>query len=92
MLLKPNTDTTAGTIVGPDGAVINKPTITLTLDEAELLRRYKKFLHARGLREALYCNECWDRDLSDGCNAFVRDDAILIECRCKMRWFQGQTY
>lgn len=85
------TDVTTSTIVGPDGEVANKPAHILTSEEALILRQYKKFLEARGLREALYCQDCWDGGLSDGCRAFVTSNQILIECRCKTRFFQGMS-
>lgn len=92
MLVNDNANVTTGTIVTPEGEVANKPAVVLTKDEAELLRNYKKFLTKYNLREALYCSDCWGRDLSDGCKAFVRTEQILIECRCKMRFYQGMTF
>ena len=86
-------EVTTGTVLDANGEVANKPTVILTVEEAELLRRYKKFLSAHGLREALYCNNCWDvGNIHDGCNAFVTDSQIGIICRCKMRFHQGQTF
>lgn len=86
------TDQTTGTIVAPDGSVATRPTTILSKDEAELLRKYKKFLHAHGIREAVYCSACWDGDRADGMRAFVRDHQILFECRCRMLFYDGQTY
>lgn len=83
---------TTGTILTPDGELAQKPTQLLSQTDAELLRQYKKFLERHGLREALYCNACWDRSLSDGIRAFVTDAQILIDCRCKMRFYMGQTF
>lgn len=91
-LLKTNTDVVTGTILGPDGAALNKPTTILTQQEAELLRQYKKFLLAHGMREALYCNQCFEGDLDDGMRAFVTDGQILFECRHRMLFYQGQTF
>ena len=85
-------DTATAQIIGPDGEVATKPTRLLSSEDAELLRRYKKFLVAHGLREALYCDTCWDRQLSDGCKAFVTNEQIVIECRCAVRYHRGATY
>lgn len=77
-------------IVGPDG----KPPlrhIELTVQDAMVLRAYKRLLEKYALKEALYCSNCWDRDLSDGCKAFVRHEAIMIQCRCSERTFEGPT-
>ena len=92
MLLRPNSETTVGTLVDANGEVINKPTVLLTKEEAELLRKYKKFLQARGLREALYCSTCWDGDLSDGMDAHVTEGQILFKCSHRMLYFHGATY
>ena len=83
---------TAGTILAPDGSVAALPTQLLSDEDARLLRTYKKFLNRYGLREALYCQKCWDSSLEDGCKAFVTTNQILIQCRCKMRFHQGQTF
>lgn len=80
------------TILGPDGQPATVPTIRLSTEEAELLRKYKKFLLNRGLREALYCNTCFEGNQSDGCEAHVTDGNILIRCRCTVRLFMGLTY
>lgn len=81
---------TSGT--GTIGDSEELPVVALTLDEARLLREYKKLLERHGLREALYCSNCWAGTKEDGCKAFVRDDAIVIACRCRMRTFTGQTF
>ncbi len=80
------------TLVAPDGSAAVQNTVILTTEEAELLRTYKKFLAARGLREALYCNTCWEGQLADGCEAHVTNSQILIKCRCTSRFYQGQTF
>ena len=85
-------DDEIATILGPTGEPAVVPTITLTQKEAELLRNYKKLLQRLRLREALYCNDCWDGSREDGCKAFVTDAQIGIQCRCKMRFFQGSTF
>lgn len=83
---------TTGTIVQPDGSLAEKPVTALSSEEAALLRLYKKFLQQHGLREALYCSACWDGSREDGCRAYVTDSQILIECRCAMRFHQGQSF
>jgi len=83
---------TTTTILAPDGSTANYPTVYLTGEEATLLRTYKKFLNRLGLKEALYCNACWEQNLQHGCEAYVTDQQIMIKCRCKVRFFQGQTF
>lgn len=85
-------DKTTSIILGPDGEQATLPTRILSDGEARILREYKKFLQKHGLREALYCQNCWNGEKHDGCKAFVTDHQILIQCRCSMRFFQGSTY
>ena len=64
--------------------------IALTADDHDLLLAYKKrILEKYGLAEALYCRSCWDRDLSDGCEAHVLPTRSLIKCRCTVRTYVG---
>lgn len=85
-------DTVEGTLVAPDGTVLNRPTQVLSDADATLLRAYKKLLMKLNLREALYCNDCWSGDREDGCKAYVQDGQIGILCRCKQRIHLGQTF
>lgn len=79
-------------ILAPDGSVASLPTVLLSDEDARLLRTYKKFLQKHGLREALYCNQCWSGEREDGCKAFVTTNQVLIQCRCRMRFHQGMTF
>ena len=83
---------TKSLIVTPDGEMAEKPTLILDSKEADLLRRYKKLLLKYGLREALYCNTCFEGNLADGMRAFVTDSQILLDCRCTTRFYQGQSF
>jgi hypothetical protein len=92
VLIRGNTNVTEGTILDANGSIVNKPTKLLSADDAKLLRAYKKFLMVHGLREAVYCNECFSGNLSDGMRAHVTDGQILFECRHRMLFHQGQTF
>ena len=83
---------TTGLIVGPDGAPLQVPTLLLSPEDARLLRLYKKFLLRYGLKEALYCDSCWDHNLSHGTESHVTDNEIVIRCRCSLRFYQGPSY
>lgn len=85
-------DKTTATILAPDGSVANLPTEILTGDDARLLRDYRRFLIRHGYKEALYCDRCWERNLARGTEAFVTPERIAIKCRCRLTYFQGQTY
>ena len=81
-----------GTILGPDGVVVQLPKEILSYEEVKLLQSYKKFLQRRGYREALYCNRCFDGQLEhDGCEAHVTPTDILIRCRCRMTVHHGDS-
>ena len=81
-----------GMIVAPDGTPARVSAIQLDHSDAILLRQYKKLLQRYGLREALFCNTCWDGNISDGCDASVTDGNIIIKCRCSLRTYVGGTY
>lgn len=85
-------DKSKATILAPDGSIANIPAVSLTPEDARLLRDYKKFLARHRLREALYCADCWEGDRHDGCDATVTDAQIGIRCRCRMRFYAGPTY
>jgi hypothetical protein len=83
---------TTGTIILPDGDQQAIPTIVLDHDTAKLLRDYKKhFLLKFGLREALYCRECFQTQ-HDGTDAYVTDNQIAIKCRHRLLFYQGQSF
>lgn len=85
-------DKAIGSIVGPDGEPLAIQTVMFTTDEARILREYKKLLMRYALREAVFCQHCWNHHLSDGLDAFVTDQAIVWKCRCTQRVFNGPTY
>ena len=79
-------------ILAPDGALAQRQQVVFTPEEARLMREYKKLLQRHQLLEATYCAKCFEGNREDGCRAYVTADQILIECRCKVRLFQGHTF
>lgn len=79
-------------IVDAQGNPVSAPRAELSAEDVLLLRQYKKFLLRQGLRETLYCNACFEGNLSDGCEAHVTPHDVLIRCRCKVRWSRGSTF
>lgn len=61
-------------------------------EDAELLRKYKKFLAHHRLNESLWCAKCAQEDRPDGLRASVTDERIYLECRCTVRRYTGRTY
>lgn len=85
-------DRTSGLILGPNGDPMKVPTVVFDPEDARTLRQYKRVLQKYGLKEALYCDECWERNLHHGLEAEVTDQRIIMKCRCRLRYFQGPTY
>ena len=73
------------TLIAPDGSLVSKPNVPISLEDHLLLLKYRKFLERNGLREALYCQDCWTGNREDGTRAAVTPTSVLIECRCKTR-------
>lgn len=82
----------AGTILGPDGAPAAMTTVLFSAEEAATFRAYKKLLQRHGLKEALFCQTCSEGNLGDGCEAHVTSSQILVKCRCRQRFYQGQSF
>ena len=92
MFLKPNTDVTESVILDANGNPTSLPTQLLTAEDAALLRLYKKFLHSHGMREAVYCNSCYQGAQHDGMEAHVTDGEIMFRCRHRMLFYKGQSF
>jgi hypothetical protein len=92
MLIKPNTNVTEAVILDANGQPKSLPTQVLTSEEAHILRAYKKFLHTHGLREAVYCNTCYQGTQHDGMEAYVTDGEIFFRCRHRMLYHKGQSF
>jgi hypothetical protein len=90
--IKTNTDRTEAVILDANGIPTSMPTQMITAEEAALLRLYKKFLHAHGLREAVHCNECYQGAQHDGMEAWVTDSEIMWKCRHRVLYYKGQSY
>lgn len=78
--------TSTGLIIDPStGGAAQLATREITAEQARIFREYKKVMQTLGLKEALYCDQCWNANLSNGCEAFVTSDRIVIRCRCTIR-------
>jgi len=64
----------------------------ISQSDAEMLRKYKKFLQRHDLKEALYCRDCEEAERPSGLRASVMDGTIDFTCRCTVRRYRGQTY
>lgn len=92
MAIITNTGVTEGVILDANGQPTSLPTKLLTAEEAALLRLYKKFLHTHGMREAVFCNTCFEGNISDGMEAHVTDSEVLFRCRHRLLFYKGSSY
>lgn len=81
-----------GTIIDPHTGEKAISTVLFSVEEARILREYKKILQRYAMKEALFCDHCWDKNVEHGLEAFVTDQMIAFRCRCTQRVFQGPTY
>ena len=65
------------------------PDVPMAVSDAYMLQRYKKFLMAHGLQEALWCLKCEDEGESSGVKAFVTAAQVVVQCRCQRRIASG---
>lgn len=85
-------DITESVILDANGQPATFPTVLLTAEDAALLRLYKKFLHTHGLREAVYCNTCYQGTQHDGMEAHVTDGEVFFRCRHRLLYYRGASY
>lgn len=78
-------------ILMPNGHPVLREKL-IAQEDAELLRKYKKFLAHHNLKEALWCQRCEELDQPAGLRATVLDGKIDFVCRCTTRRYRGQTY
>ena len=90
--IRTNSNVTEGVILDANGQPATMPTVLLTSEEAALLRLYKRFLHSHGLREALYCNTCYQGAQHDGMEAHVTDSEVFFRCRHRLLYHKGQSF
>lgn len=74
------------TLLGP---VPDRP---ISTTDAHLLRQYKKFLLAHGLKESLWCLRCEDEGREVGLRAYVTNSDIGFLCRCANRTHKGLVH
>lgn len=68
------------------------PTVPISVGDAHLLRQYKKFLLAHGLKEALHCLRCEEQERESGMRAYVTATEIGMICRCANRTHRGLVH
>jgi len=65
---------------GGDDPISPRP---ITRDEARCIAAMEVIFRKFGLKEALHCGRCFERDpMNDGCRVTVTAREVAIECRC----------
>ncbi len=59
-----------------------KPPAPLTQREAHIFSAMRHFFLKHGIKEAIFCNQCFARKREHGCRASSSARMVFIECRC----------
>ena len=83
----------AGTIdlTDAEGSLLMRPTVQLTVPEAQLIRQTAKMLRAKRFRMTIRCDACFEAGRGDGMRGEIAHNHIRLECRCRHIAFQGAT-
>ena len=79
-------------LIGPDGALLIKPTQVLSAEDAQVLRATERLLKRLRLRFSIHCDACYeDFNFADGCKGAdeTNERTYVLECRCCRRVAQG---
>lgn len=83
------------TLYGPDGNAVMKdlPAEPLTIEEAKILRAFKKILVRRQLQHNFRCGKCHqNRSGQPGyLDWTIASDKIILMCGCRQIVYLGQT-
>jgi hypothetical protein len=74
-----------------DGARLMRPTVTLSPDEAKVLRAAARLLRVRRFRMTVRCDACFEGNRGDGMRGEINRTSIHLECRCRFLQFHGET-
>jgi hypothetical protein len=84
---------TAGvmTLTDADGSLLSRPTETLSVAEAQMIRGAAKLLRQRRFRMLIRCDACFEDGRQDGMRGEITRSHIALECRCRHLTFNGET-
>lgn len=78
-------------LTAADGSLLSRQTVTLTPDEAGILRAAARLLRARRFRMTVRCDACFEANRGDGMRGQIDSRSIRLECRCRFIQFDGAT-
>jgi len=78
-------------ITGPEGELLNRATVTMTPQEAQMLRAAAKMLRSHRFRMTVRCDACFEGGRGDGMRGEINRNNISLECRCRWLKFDGAT-
>jgi hypothetical protein len=74
-----------------DGALLTRPTVELTTEEAQALRRAARILRGKRFRMTIRCDACFEGGRGDGMRGEINSRFISLECRCRFLKYVGET-
>jgi hypothetical protein len=74
-----------------EGALLSRPTVTLTTEDARALRAAAKLLRRMSFRMTVRCDACFEGGRQDGMRGEITRTHIALECRCRHLRFNGET-
>lgn len=79
------------TLTDADGALLNRPTEGLSVEDARSIRAAAKALRNRRFRMLVRCDACFEAGRADGMRGEINRTQIHLECRCRFLTFNGET-
>lgn len=74
-----------------EGALLTRPTVTLSTDDARALRAAAKLLRRMRFRMTVRCDACFEGGRQDGMRGEINRQQIALECRCRHLTYNGET-
>ena len=74
-----------------EGALLLRPTVQLSPEEAQALRSAARMLRAKRFRLTIRCDACFESGRGDGMRGEITRAHIQLECRCRHLQFRGAS-
>jgi hypothetical protein len=74
-----------------EGALLQRPTESLSVQDAQQIRAAAKALRNRRFRMLIRCDACFEAGRADGMRGEINRMHIHLECRCRFLTFHGET-
>lgn len=74
-----------------EGALLSRPDVWLSPDEARLLRACARLLRSKRFRMTVRCDACFEAGRGDGMRGEINARFVSLECRCRFIRHNGET-